>query len=193
MTKSEPPGNPRQLGFGMQYSSVYNSIFIRAPQLLATTMISGDFSSMQPVLSPNMLVVRIPKKLHFVGCFVERLFFFFYPTLLTVHVTMEVASSNFVLWFIFDQWVSSVTLLDCAAVLASPAKSPVNRCVFFFRLILGMMITSSSLSMWLSNSATTAMMLPIANAILESLFGDLESLKERCKITDDPEGMQESK
>lgn len=44
--------------------------------------------------------------------------------------------------------------------------------------------------MWLSNSATTAMMLPIANAILESLFGDLEKLKERCKITDDPEGMQ---
>ncbi|XP_060738114.1 solute carrier family 13 member 3 [Tachysurus vachellii] len=55
-------------------------------------------------------------------------------------------------------------------------------------LILGMMITSSSLSMWLSNSATTAMMLPIANAILESLFGDLESLKEKCKVTDEPEG-----
>ncbi|XP_053481372.1 solute carrier family 13 member 3 isoform X1 [Ictalurus furcatus] len=60
-------------------------------------------------------------------------------------------------------------------------------------LILGMMITSSSLSMWLSNSATTAMMLPIANAILESLFGDLESLKERCKITDDPEAQSEVK
>uniref|UniRef100_A0A8C6PQP5 Solute carrier family 13 member 3 n=1 Tax=Nothobranchius furzeri TaxID=105023 RepID=A0A8C6PQP5_NOTFU len=44
-------------------------------------------------------------------------------------------------------------------------------------LILGMMLTSSFLSMWLSNTATTAMMLPIANAILESLFGDLESLK----------------
>ncbi|XP_027022391.1 solute carrier family 13 member 3 [Tachysurus fulvidraco] len=55
-------------------------------------------------------------------------------------------------------------------------------------LILGMMITSSFLSMWLSNSATTAMMLPIANAILESLFGDLESLKEKCKVTDEPEG-----
>ncbi|KAK3540335.1 hypothetical protein QTP70_029579, partial [Hemibagrus guttatus] len=55
-------------------------------------------------------------------------------------------------------------------------------------LILGMMITSSFLSMWLSNSATTAMMLPIANAILESLFGDLETLKEKCKVTDDSEG-----
>ncbi|XP_028308646.1 Na(+)/dicarboxylate cotransporter 3 isoform X1 [Gouania willdenowi] len=48
-------------------------------------------------------------------------------------------------------------------------------------LILGMMMTSSFLSMWLSNTATTAMMLPIANAILESLFGDLETLKEKCK------------
>ncbi|XP_055078954.1 solute carrier family 13 member 3 [Periophthalmus magnuspinnatus] len=47
-------------------------------------------------------------------------------------------------------------------------------------LILGMMLTSSFLSMWLSNTATTAMMLPIANAILESLFGDLEKLKRKC-------------
>uniref|UniRef100_A0A8D3DUF9 Solute carrier family 13 member 3 n=1 Tax=Scophthalmus maximus TaxID=52904 RepID=A0A8D3DUF9_SCOMX len=50
-------------------------------------------------------------------------------------------------------------------------------------LILGMMMTSSFLSMWLSNTATTAMMLPIANAILESLFGDLESLKQKCQCT----------
>ncbi|KAM9855476.1 Na(+)/dicarboxylate cotransporter 3 [Aulostomus maculatus] len=48
-------------------------------------------------------------------------------------------------------------------------------------LILGMMMTSSFLSMWLSNTATTAMMLPIANAILESLFGDLETLKKKSK------------
>uniref|UniRef100_A0AAY4BE96 Solute carrier family 13 member 3 n=1 Tax=Denticeps clupeoides TaxID=299321 RepID=A0AAY4BE96_9TELE len=52
-------------------------------------------------------------------------------------------------------------------------------------LILGMMITSSFLSMWLSNTATTAMMLPIANAILESLFGDLETLKENCKVKEE--------
>uniref|UniRef100_A0A672YI00 Solute carrier family 13 member 3-like n=1 Tax=Sphaeramia orbicularis TaxID=375764 RepID=A0A672YI00_9TELE len=52
-------------------------------------------------------------------------------------------------------------------------------------LILGMMLTSSFLSMWLSNTATTAMMLPIASAILESLFGDLESLKQRSKSTED--------
>uniref|UniRef100_A0A8C7SUU1 Solute carrier family 13 member 3 n=1 Tax=Oncorhynchus mykiss TaxID=8022 RepID=A0A8C7SUU1_ONCMY len=55
-------------------------------------------------------------------------------------------------------------------------------------LILGMMITSAFLSMWLSNTATTAMMLPIANAILESLFGDLATLKENCKVKDETEG-----
>lgn len=43
-----------------------------------------------------------------------------------------------------------------------------------FRLILGMMLTTSFLSMWLSNTASTAMMLPIATAILKSLFGDKE-------------------
>ncbi|XP_044296309.1 solute carrier family 13 member 3 isoform X1 [Varanus komodoensis] len=40
------------------------------------------------------------------------------------------------------------------------------------RLILGMMLTTSFLSMWLSNTASTAMMLPIATAVLKSLFGD---------------------
>ncbi|XP_074144638.1 Na(+)/dicarboxylate cotransporter 3 isoform X1 [Sminthopsis crassicaudata] len=46
------------------------------------------------------------------------------------------------------------------------------------RLILGMMMTTSFLSMWLSNTASTAMMLPIANAILKSLFGEKEAVKE---------------
>ncbi|XP_061703182.1 solute carrier family 13 member 3 [Syngnathoides biaculeatus] len=55
-------------------------------------------------------------------------------------------------------------------------------------LILGMMVTSSFLSMWLSNTATTAMMLPIADAILESLYGDLESLKQKCQSADDGDG-----
>ncbi|KAL1786890.1 solute carrier family 13 member 3 [Sigmodon hispidus] len=45
------------------------------------------------------------------------------------------------------------------------------------RLILGMMVTTSFLSMWLSNTASTAMMLPIANAILKSLFGHREARK----------------
>ncbi|KAG2461678.1 S13A3 protein, partial [Polypterus senegalus] len=51
-------------------------------------------------------------------------------------------------------------------------------------LILGIMLTTAFLSMWLSNTATTAMMLPIASAILKSLFGDLETLKEKCKRTE---------
>ncbi|KAL2763604.1 solute carrier family 13 member 3 isoform d [Daubentonia madagascariensis] len=46
------------------------------------------------------------------------------------------------------------------------------------RLILGMMVTTSFLSMWLSNTASTAMMLPIANAILKSLFGQQEVGKD---------------
>ncbi|XP_075383867.1 Na(+)/dicarboxylate cotransporter 3 isoform X3 [Tenrec ecaudatus] len=45
------------------------------------------------------------------------------------------------------------------------------------RLILGMMLTTSFLSMWLSNTASTAMMLPIASAILKSLFGKREAGK----------------
>ncbi|XP_045151073.1 solute carrier family 13 member 3 isoform X1 [Echinops telfairi] len=45
------------------------------------------------------------------------------------------------------------------------------------RLILGMMLTTSFLSMWLSNTASTAMMLPIASAILKSLFGQREAGK----------------
>ncbi|XP_007533103.1 Na(+)/dicarboxylate cotransporter 3 [Erinaceus europaeus] len=46
------------------------------------------------------------------------------------------------------------------------------------RLILGMMLTTAFLSMWLSNTATTAMMLPIASAILKSLFGQKEEWKD---------------
>ncbi|XP_024895822.1 solute carrier family 13 member 3 isoform X3 [Pteropus alecto] len=45
-------------------------------------------------------------------------------------------------------------------------------------LILGMMVTTSFLSMWLSNTASTAMMLPIASAILKSLFGQKEPQKD---------------
>lgn len=36
-------------------------------------------------------------------------------------------------------------------------------------LLMGFMIVSAFLSMWISNTATTAMMLPIANAVLEQL------------------------
>lgn len=46
------------------------------------------------------------------------------------------------------------------------------------RLILGMMVTTSFLSMWLSNTASTTMMLPIAIAILKSLFSQKEMRKD---------------
>ncbi|XP_073539176.1 Na(+)/dicarboxylate cotransporter 3 isoform X1 [Phyllobates terribilis] len=61
------------------------------------------------------------------------------------------------------------------------------------RLILGMMITTAFLSMWLSNTASTAMMLPIANAILKSLFGEKFSRENAMKSHDDtPAALQEN-
>uniref|UniRef100_A0A4W3K2W9 Solute carrier family 13 member 3-like n=1 Tax=Callorhinchus milii TaxID=7868 RepID=A0A4W3K2W9_CALMI len=42
-------------------------------------------------------------------------------------------------------------------------------------LLLGLMLTTSILSMWMNNSATTVTMMPIANAILKTLYGDEES------------------
>nr|XP_014346572.1 PREDICTED: solute carrier family 13 member 3 isoform X2 [Latimeria chalumnae] len=59
------------------------------------------------------------------------------------------------------------------------------------RLILGMMFTSGFLSMWLSNTATTAMMLPIATAILKSLFSDTESSKESQKFNEENTGVSQ--
>ncbi|XP_041060636.1 solute carrier family 13 member 3-like [Carcharodon carcharias] len=49
-------------------------------------------------------------------------------------------------------------------------------------LILGMMITTAFLSMWLSNTATTAMMMPIANAVLQSLFGTMEVTEKSINL-----------
>ncbi|XP_069808619.1 Na(+)/dicarboxylate cotransporter 3 isoform X2 [Dendropsophus ebraccatus] len=61
------------------------------------------------------------------------------------------------------------------------------------RLILGMMITTAFLSMWLSNTASTAMMLPIANAILKSLFGEKFSKENTIKSDENiPATVQEN-
>jgi len=38
-----------------------------------------------------------------------------------------------------------------------------------FRLMMGFMVTSFFLSMWISNTATTAMMLPIVEAVFAEL------------------------
>uniref|UniRef100_A0A8B9YXT0 Solute carrier family 13 member 3 n=1 Tax=Buteo japonicus TaxID=224669 RepID=A0A8B9YXT0_9AVES len=57
------------------------------------------------------------------------------------------------------------------------------------RLILGMMLTTSFLSMWLSNTASTAMMLPIANAILKSLFGEKDTSKDMNRENEENQGL----
>lgn len=50
-------------------------------------------------------------------------------------------------------------------------------------LMLGMMLPTWFLSMWISNTATTAMMIPIANAVLVQL----RDVKEMEETTDQPE------
>nr|XP_021143596.1 solute carrier family 13 member 3 isoform X1 [Columba livia] len=61
------------------------------------------------------------------------------------------------------------------------------------RLILGMMLTTSFLSMWLSNTASTAMMLPIANAILKSLFGEKDTSKDMNRENEENQDLTEEK
>jgi len=39
----------------------------------------------------------------------------------------------------------------------------------FYRLLLGIMMTTMFLSMWMNNTSTTAMMVPIVDAIMEEL------------------------
>ena len=41
---------------------------------------------------------------------------------------------------------------------------------FRWRLLLGFMLVTMFLSMWISNTATTAMMVPIVDAVLQKLF-----------------------
>ncbi|CAI9614797.1 unnamed protein product [Staurois parvus] len=45
-------------------------------------------------------------------------------------------------------------------------------------LLLGFMVVTAFLSMWISNTATTAMMIPIAQAVLEQLHTSEEKLQE---------------
>ena len=43
------------------------------------------------------------------------------------------------------------------------------------RLMLGFMITTMFLSMWISNTATTAMMLPIVDAVAEAINSKVDN------------------
>ncbi|KAM4822908.1 solute carrier family 13 member 2 isoform X1 [Urocitellus parryii] len=45
-------------------------------------------------------------------------------------------------------------------------------------LLLGFMLVTAFLSMWISNTATTAMMVPIAHAVLEQLHGTPKDIEE---------------
>ena len=59
------------------------------------------------------------------------------------------------------------------------------------RLLLGLMLTTGFLSMWISNTASTAMMTPIMRALLAKLFHSkqqLEKLESHDKNMDLPDG-----
>jgi len=54
------------------------------------------------------------------------------------------------------------------------------------RLMLGVMLTTSFLSMWISNTATTAMMVPIVEAVLGEIKN--ESIKNRLEKGENENG-----
>ena len=51
------------------------------------------------------------------------------------------------------------------------------------RLMLGFMITTMFLSMWISNTATTAMMLPIVDAVAEAINSKVNNKQKYLQTT----------
>ena len=60
--------------------------------------------------------------------------------------------------------------------------------VFVHSLMLGVMLTTSFLSMWISNTATTAMMVSIVEAVLREIKN--ESIKNRLEMANNNEDGQ---
>merc|ERR1719219_1865167 len=52
------------------------------------------------------------------------------------------------------------------------------------RLMLGFMFTTMFLSMWISNTATTAMMLPIVDAVAEAINGKDEEPEQMAPLAE---------
>ena len=52
--------------------------------------------------------------------------------------------------------------------------------LFVYRLILGFMLVTAFLSLWISNTVTTSMMLPVVNAVVKELI-------KHDSIINDPE------
>ena len=60
---------------------------------------------------------------------------------------------------------------------------------YFFRLMLGLMLPTMFLSMWISNTATTAMMVPIVDAVLIELENDLNKGRDDDVADEDEDAM----
>ena len=60
---------------------------------------------------------------------------------------------------------------------------------YFCRLMLGLMLPTMFLSMWISNTATTAMMVPIVDAVLIELENDLNKGRDDDISDEDQDAM----
>ena len=55
------------------------------------------------------------------------------------------------------------------------------------RLMLGFMFTTMFLSMWISNTATTAMMLPIVDAVAEAINDEHAEKQQMAPLAEEEE------